>query len=55
VDGTGVMGTCLAAVLDEKENTPALSPGGQCMEGAGVGGTRRVAVLTEKERVPALA
>ena len=54
MDGAGVGGTCLAAVLEEKEKTPALA-WGQCVDGAGVGGTRLAAVFEGNERAPALA
>ena len=54
MDGAAVGGTRLAAVLEEKEKTPALALG-RCVDGAGVGGTCLAAVFEENERAPALA
>ena len=55
MDGAGVEGTCLAAVLEEKEKTPALAVG--AVHGsAGAGSACLAAVLEgEKGRAPALA
>ena len=55
MDGAGVGGTRLAAVLEENERAPALAFSGSAGDGAGVGGTRLAAVLAEKERAPAPA
>ena len=50
VDGAGVGGTCLAAVLERKEKAPALAIGAVCVDGAGVRGTCLAAVLEKKKR-----
>ena len=54
VDGAGVGGTCLAAVLEEKKKTPALALE-RCVNGAGVEGTCLAAVFEGNERALALA
>ena len=54
MDGAGVQGTGLVAVLGEKKKTPALALG-RCVDGAGVGGTRPAAALEEKKKTLALA